>query len=172
MIDTAKYHHAPKRHALARALGVVAVESMEEIMLQSVRTFCKLLADDCARDSGSCEADWSSPKDVAVLAGRLSFDVMNQVCFGHGSDTLEKAENRYMLGVLSDGAQYLNTVRRHESHSQLLLTACRSAICRPCSTPALISCFSETFSTGLSATKLTVAYKASDALEQKRTTPP
>jgi len=57
MIDTAKYHHAPKRQALARALGVVAVESMEEIMLQSVRTFCKLLADDCARDSGSCEAD-------------------------------------------------------------------------------------------------------------------
>lgn len=111
MIDTTKFQHASKRQVLARALGVVAVESMEESMLQSIRTFCRLLADDCVRQSGSREADWSSPQDVAVLAGRLSFDVMNQICFGHGSDTLEKEENRYMLGVLSDGAQYLNTVR-------------------------------------------------------------
>ena len=163
MIDTAKYHHASKRQALAHALGMITHDLVEESMLQSVRRFRKLLEDDCTQAPRSCKADWSSPKDLAVLAGRLSFDVMNQVCFGHSSDTLGKNDNRYMLGVISDGAQCLNTVRRYKLGPNCLLTTCRSAICRPCSTQALISCFFVTFFMDLSATELIVVSNANDA---------
>lgn len=111
MIDTAKYGHAQKRYILAQALGEGALKAMEETILRSVRQFCKLLKDQSQQDLSLHEPDWSSSKDMAVLASRLSFDVMSQVCFGHRSNTLEKEDNRYILDVISDGVQCLNTVR-------------------------------------------------------------
>ena len=170
MIDTEKYHHAQKRQALAQALGEVALKSMEEAILQSVRKFCRLLKDEGRRDSGVCEADWSSSKDVAVLAGHLSFDVMSQVCFGHRSDMLEKKDNRYILGLISDGAQCLNTVCRYKVGPGRSLTTYRLAICRPCFTRALTSCFFEIFFTDSVAIKRLVVANASDALKWKRMT--
>ena len=122
MIDTAKYSHAQKRHVLAQALGEGALKAMEENVLQIVRQFSKLLKDQSQQDLDLHELDWSSSKDMATLASRLSFDVMNQVCFGHSSDTLEKEDDRYILDVLSDGVQCLNTVREYLNGPSYLLT--------------------------------------------------
>ena len=111
MIDTAKYGHARKRHILAQALGEGSLKAMEETILRSVRQFCKLLKDHSQQTLDLHEPDWGSSKDMAILSSRLSFDIMNQVCFEHSSNTLEKEDDRYIIDVLSDGVQCLNTVR-------------------------------------------------------------
>lgn len=171
MIDTAKHGHAQKRSILAQALGEGALKAMEETILQSVRQFCKLLKDQSQQDVNLHEPGWSSSKDMAVLAGRLSFDVMNQVCFGHGSDTLEKEDDRYILDVISDGVQCLNTVRatldRPPSYS---LTTSRSATCSPYSSRELINCYSAPSSTDSSDTKHSASTNAPGT--SKTPTPP
>ena len=163
MIDTAKYGHAQKRSVLAQALGEGALKAMEETILQSVRQFCKLLKDQSQQDLDIHGPDWSSSKDMTVLASRLSFDVMNQVCFGHRSDTLEKEDYRYILDVLSDGVQCLNTVREYLTGPFYLLTTTRLVICSPYSIHVLIRCCSGVFSTVSSSTKHSAVANATDA---------
>ena len=77
MIDTGKYHHAPKRQALAQALGDAPLKSMEENIIGSIQEFCGLLTH--REEANMREAHWGPPKDLAMLAGYLSFDVMSHV---------------------------------------------------------------------------------------------
>lgn len=83
---------------------------MEEDILGCVRKFCRLLKDEGQQDTSLGRAGWSSSQDIAVLAGHLSFDVMSQVCFGDMSNMLQRKDDRYILDVISNGAQALNTV--------------------------------------------------------------
>ena len=162
MIDTAKYGHAQKRHILAQALGEGALRAMEENILEIVRRFSKLLKDQSQQNLDLHELDWSSSKDMAMLASRLSFDVMNQVCFGHSSNTLEKGDDRYILDVLSDGVQCLNTVREYLNGTTCLLTTIRLAICSLYSIQVLIKCFFGTFLMDSSGTKHIAVANATD----------
>lgn len=110
IIDTAQHSHAPKRKVLAHALSEKSLAQVENSMLSSISKFCKLVKNEKQQDTKRSQETWSAASDVSKYTSYLSFDIMGQVCFGQSFDTLEKSDNRYILNVLSDGAQCLNTV--------------------------------------------------------------
>ena len=110
MIDTKKHNHAEKRKVLAQALSETSLKSIEENTLSIVNRFCQLLIGEGQQYGQPSRTDWTSSVDIGLLYRYLSFDVMGQVCFGHTFDMLAKADNRYMLDVISNGALCLNTV--------------------------------------------------------------
>lgn len=112
IIDTAQHNHAPKRKALAHALSEKSLAQVENSMLSSISKFCKLIKTEKQQDAKPPQETWSGARDLSEYTSYLSFDIMGQVCFGQSFDTLEKSENRYILNVLSDGAQCLNTVSK------------------------------------------------------------
>lgn len=79
---------------------------MEQVILENIWKFCAQLI----HFDNNQEDEWSKAVDVAHLANHLSFDIMGTVCFGKSFEMLENPANRYILDVLSDGAQCLNTV--------------------------------------------------------------
>ena len=81
-------------------------------MLSSISKFCKLIRNEKQQDAERPQETWSAARDLSEYTSYLSFDIMGQVCFGRSFDTLEKSDNRYILNVLSDGAQCLNTVSK------------------------------------------------------------
>ena len=115
IIDTAQYRHAQKRKVLAYALSESSLEQVENSMLNSISRFCKLLHDEKQQDSKRPQEPWSAARNLKEYTNYLSFDIMGQVCFGRSFDMLEKSENRYILNVLSDGAQCLNTVSKNHT---------------------------------------------------------
>lgn len=103
IIETEKFQHVSKRRAISQALHGKAIKHIEEAVVRNLQKLCSLLAD--ASGNG-----WSSPFNVAELTKYLSFDIMGEVCFGESFKMLDTTENRYIVNVLSDGAQCLNTV--------------------------------------------------------------
>lgn len=110
IIDTAQHSHGPKRKVLAHALSENSLAQVENNMLSSISKFCELIKNEKQQDAKRSQETWSAARDVSEYSSYLSFDIMGQVCFGKSFDTLEKSENRYILHVISDDAQCLNTV--------------------------------------------------------------
>ena len=136
IIDTAQHRHAQKRRVLAHALSESSLEQVENRVLNSISTFCKLLNEEKQQGSKGQQEPWSVAKDLREYTSYLSFDIMGLVCFGRSFDMLEKNENRYILNVISDGARCLNTVRIEFPIERLLqLKPSRSATCNPSLTP-------------------------------------
>ena len=80
---------------------------MEGAILNNFKCFCDQLA---IPTLDAPQKGWSQPKDMAQLMGYLTFDVMGDICFGRNFETLISTQNRDLIGVISDGAQGLNTV--------------------------------------------------------------
>ena len=101
IIDTKKYHHAQKRRFLSQALH--ESDSIKQSVARNIEVFRSII-------STSGNDKWSQPFDISELTSFLSFDIMGDVCFGRSSDMMQNSDNRFILGVISDGAQCLNTV--------------------------------------------------------------
>ena len=112
IIDTEMLLHAPKRKALARALGENSLKDLEESVLHIVRRFCSLLEQSIP---SKAPGGWSPAKNMAEAISHLSFDIMGIVCFGRSFETMEKEDNRHFQKIVPDGAQCLNTVCLHSS---------------------------------------------------------
>jgi cytochrome P450 len=103
MIDTKKFQHAPKRRAISQALHGKSVKQIEEAVSKNVHKFCSIL-------QGDNGGDWSSSVNMSEVTSYLSFDIMGEVCFGQTFGMQEHTENRYIVDIVSTGAQCLNTV--------------------------------------------------------------
>ena len=74
---------------------------------QSVNSNLDQLCSTLTNGDGS---DWSTAFNMSEIMGYLSFDIMGDVCFGRSFGMMAHPENRYIIQVVSDGAQCLNTV--------------------------------------------------------------
>ena len=110
-----KSHHAIKRRLLSKALSETKMKSMETSLLANVDTCCSLLADAPLGNNEAEPPAWSQPKDVGKLMRRFGFDAMGDICFGRNLNTMESPKNRYLINVISDGAQGLNIVSTLQS---------------------------------------------------------
>jgi hypothetical protein len=104
IIDTEKHHHSQKRRAISQALHGSAAKDIERSMSRNIDKFCSNLA----KEGNNIQ--WSPALNFADVTSYLSFDIMGEVCFGRTFDMISQEENRYILQVISDGAQALNTV--------------------------------------------------------------
>ena len=82
---------------------------MEGAVLDNFQRFCDQLEVPISATNLSGDG-WSAPKDMARSMSYLTFDVMGDICFGSNLATLVSTKNRDLIGVISDGAQGLNTV--------------------------------------------------------------
>lgn len=103
MIDTEKFEHGSKRRAISTALHGQATRTIEEAVLRNIEKCCFII-------TGDKGDQWSPPFNVAELTNYLSFDIMGEVCFGRTFNMLEQPDHRYIVDIVSDGAQCLNTV--------------------------------------------------------------
>ena len=105
-----KKRHAVKRRALYQALYGRGAADMETSFLTNVERLEAFLAKQLRTKQVSGGENWSEPFDFANLMSYLTFDAMGDICFGHSFNTLQKPDNRYLMGIISDGTQALNTV--------------------------------------------------------------
>lgn len=104
--------HLRKRRALSKALSDQSLKALEGPLLCNVKKFCERLAagdQESPADTGSWE-EWSQPRDMAVIGNCMTFDIMGDFCFGRNFRMMEEPDNRYLMDVISDGAQGLNIV--------------------------------------------------------------
>lgn len=125
IIDTEKYHHNQKRRAISQALHGTATKDIDSSMLRNIDKFCSNL-------TKKGDSEWSPAVNFADVTSYLSFDIMGEVCFGRSFKMMEHEENRYILQVISDGAQALNTVCCGicQQRTQCQLTGTSWVICR------------------------------------------
>ncbi|TVY75627.1 Cytochrome P450 monooxygenase apf7 [Lachnellula suecica] len=110
IVDTKKFNHSQKRRVISQALHGEAMKSINESIHRNLDRLCATLTD----GDGS---EWSAATNLSEILSYLSFDIMGDVCFGRSFKMIEDPENRYMIKVISDGAQCLNTL----GHMQKLL---------------------------------------------------
>ncbi|KAH6679289.1 cytochrome P450 [Halenospora varia] len=111
IIDVEKFEHAQKRRAISKALhGIESKKYIEDVLLKYAEKFCGNIRKECGEG-------WSKAFNVSKVTSYMSFDIMGEVCFGKAFEMMEREENRYLLEVVSDGAQCLNTL----GHMQKLL---------------------------------------------------
>jgi cytochrome P450 len=103
IIDTETYNHSQKRRVMSQALHGEALNCFEESINSNLDKLCATLIN----GDGS---NWSPAFNMSEIMSYLSFDIMGDVCFGRSFGMIERPENRYILQVVSDGAQCLNTV--------------------------------------------------------------
>ena len=164
IIDTAQYRHAQKRKILAHALSESSLEQVENRMLNSISTFCRLLNREKQPGSKGQQESWSMARDLREFTSYLSFDIMGLVCFGRSFDMLEKHENRYILNGISDGARCLNTVSIEQNiERRLQLKPSRLATCNPSLTLGSTKYSSTTSPKDSKATKSSAEFNATRA---------
>ena len=110
MIDVHKYQHAEKRKVIARALNDCSLDRMDDVLLQHMRTFCKLLFDSKESSSPGDPRDWCSARNIQTIFRQFAFDVMGEVCFGHSFQMMTNCINRYILGAMKGGGRCLYAV--------------------------------------------------------------
>ena len=105
-----KEHHAAKRRILSKALSERGLKDLEASFLANVEQLCSRLIDSKSDNETGLLSMWSHPRDLAKSMGYLAFDSVAEICFGQTFNTLENQENRFLIDVISDGAQALNIV--------------------------------------------------------------
>lgn len=103
MIDTETFQHSNKRRAISNGLHGKATKHIEESVTRNLEKLCSIITKNILYD-------WSSSFNVAEMFNYLSFDIMGDVCFGRTFNMQEQKEHRYIVDIVSDGAQCLNTV--------------------------------------------------------------
>jgi cytochrome P450 len=103
IIDTETYNHSQKRRVISQALHGEALNGFEGSINSNLDKLCATLIN----GDGS---NWSPAFNMSEIMSYLSFDIMGDVCFGRSFGMIEHPENRYIIQVVSDGAQCLNTV--------------------------------------------------------------
>ncbi|KAF4634838.1 hypothetical protein G7Y89_g3252 [Cudoniella acicularis] len=112
IIDTENFSHAQKRRVISQALhGIETKKVIEDSLSKYADKFCSIIRNDC---NGTT---WSSAVNISKVTSCMSFDIMGEVCFGHTFEMLETDKNRYILEVVSNGAQCLNTASFPYQHS-------------------------------------------------------
>lgn len=107
--------HGRKKRVLSQALSDSAMRAMEDHILHVVRKFCECLINGGAnsgepRSQTKGKDGWGPAMNFAHWSNYFSFDTMGTLCFGKSFDMLEKEDNRYILEVIMDGTQGINTV--------------------------------------------------------------
>ena len=108
-----KTQHGRKKRVLSQALSDRAMKAVEDHILELVRQFCGHLVDSNPRDAHDKASlnEWASAKNISRWCNYLSFDIMGRLTFGKSFHMMEREDNRYILKVLQDGSQGLQTVR-------------------------------------------------------------
>lgn len=110
MIDVYKYRHTEKRRALAQNMTDHALQSMHDVLLPYIRTFCELLIDSETSRTVATDDGWSSARNVIHLTSQLSHDLMGEICFGQSFEMMKRSENHYLIDLIRDGARLLFAV--------------------------------------------------------------
>ena len=104
--------HARKRRVLSQAFSDSAMRGLQPHILNVIRTFCDAIGDvSTPFQSGEKNSSaWSSPKDMALWANYMSYDVLGDICYGQSFDTLERPDNRFAISMVAQSSafHYLN----------------------------------------------------------------
>ena len=114
--------HLRKRRALSKALSDKSLKALEGALWRNVKKLCRQLASGSGDSTAEAKIldGWSPPRDMAVIGNCMTFDIMGDFCFGRSFQMMEVADNRYLMDVISDGAQGLNIVGLHGGLPDLL----------------------------------------------------
>jgi cytochrome P450 len=92
--------HARKRRVLSQAFGDTAMKGLGGHVCDVVGRFCKAICD------GRGEKGWSSPKNMALWANYMSYDVLGDICYGESFGTLEGEENRFAIKLVGLSSRF------------------------------------------------------------------
>ncbi|KAK5050762.1 hypothetical protein LTR84_003321 [Exophiala bonariae] len=104
--------HAARRKLLNQAFSVSAINSMEQYVLKTIRTWCEYLQEPPAVEAAPNKGDkatggWSRERDIAVWSNLLTLDVLGELCFGASFGAM-KAGRTYIADlVLGSGRMIL-----------------------------------------------------------------
>lgn len=99
--------HAFKRRVLSHGFSEQALRDLEEFMIVNINKWTDLLGSDLsAEDKG-----WSAePRDMALWATYLTFDVLGDLCFGKPFGLLDDHSKRYIPGLMLQRSWQNNVV--------------------------------------------------------------
>ncbi|MCJ1244247.1 hypothetical protein MMC30_001445 [Trapelia coarctata] len=97
-----KKKHAFKRRVDSEALSANTIKSMESLVLDNARTFCRYMVDE--KPAG----EWSDARDMTNWFGYLMFDIMGDIVFNRNWDMMAVEDNRPIIDTLTQGVSGLN----------------------------------------------------------------
>lgn len=104
--------HARKRRVLSQGFSDTAMKGLQPHILGVIRTFTEAVGDYQGRNvfGEKKQQTWSTPKDMAVWANYMSYDVLGDICYGESFETIERPDNRFALSLVAQSSQfhYLN----------------------------------------------------------------
>ena len=117
-----KKEHRFQRRIVSQALTAAAIKSMEIYIIDGVQTFCKNLSNESSASTEVALQGWSSPQNMFDSFGRLTFDIIGDLCFGHKWNVMNSSRNRKFVETIPDGVAglllvghcFLIAASRHE----------------------------------------------------------
>lgn len=106
-----KKDHGFKRRIVSQALTAAAVRTMECTITDGVRTFCNNLLHETSLSTKEAPQGWSSKQNMTDSFGRLTFDVIGDLCFGRNWNVMNDERNRKFLEIVPDGVAGLLLVK-------------------------------------------------------------
>ena len=106
-----KKEHKLKRRIVSQALTAAAIKSMETHIIDGVRVFCKNLSNETSVSTEIAQG-WSSLQNMTDSFGRLTFDIIGDLCFGQKWNVTNSGRNRKFVEIIPDGVAGLLLVRR------------------------------------------------------------
>lgn len=128
-----KAEHARKRRVLSQAFSPRAMKEVEGYILANERVLTRLVGEGAGAESKG----WSAPKNMSDLFNWLATDVLGDLCFGKAFQMLEKADNRYVVDLVSSATtrHLIVSLTRKRSFISVLLR-CGTDACWPESSAA------------------------------------
>lgn len=113
--------HAARRKLLNQAFSASALKSMEQYVLQTVRTWCEYLQEPPSGETANSDGDkategWSKERDMAVGATLLTLDVLGELSFGASFGAIKQGHS-YISGLLMGGSTMIAIVSGFTSAS-------------------------------------------------------
>lgn len=104
--------HAARRKLLNQAFSVSAINSMEQYVLKTIRTWCEYLQEPPAGETAHKDGDkaaggWSRERDMAVWSNLLTLDVLGELCFGESFGAMKAGQTYIAELVLGSGRMIL-----------------------------------------------------------------
>ena len=100
-----KRAHSYKRRITLQALTPKAIKEFEDLMLENIRDFCRLLVDDDSNATG-----WSSARNMTKMVSYALSDIMGDITFSRNWDMQKNTANRSVLDILPLGTCGINLV--------------------------------------------------------------
>jgi cytochrome P450 len=102
--------HARKRRVLSQAFSDNAMRGLQPHILGIIRTFTDAIGDVKHKSKDVLSGSWSTPKNMALWANYMSYDVLGDICYGQSFDTLEREDNRFAVELVGESSKfhYLN----------------------------------------------------------------